>query len=564
MKDLTRTAQRLGRATGLVLALGLALTLPAASQTSPSQYATYLGGSGRDDGAAIAVGLDGTAYVLVAARSTDFLRLTGPVPGPPQESGTFLYVVALDPQGRLVYSSLLQSVPDSYLLVPGGIAVGEDGNAYAAYTLVGDEDWFYAFIVRLSPSGEVVYRRALASNSAVKDVAVDSQGNAYMAGYAQLGPAPRYQFDGRAAFLVKVTPSGGMPIQVFLDGSGDEQATAVGLDAAGNAFVAGFTNSPDLFSRAPWLVKGAYQGGEDAFVLKINPVVGTIDRLVYLGGSGNDQATGLAVWPDGSVALAGVTSSPDFPLFLNRLSPAGELTHSTYLGGVPLEEPRQRIKLDPFGYLYWMGHPGSEPPFGDPGLSCAGTAVAALDPFGFGVVRRTCGFAAGARDFALDASGSVHLTGSTTGDLRPINALQPFFGGWTDAFAVRAVLNQPPDCSDAFASPATLWPPDGRLAPVTIRNVTDPDGDAVTLTVTGVRQDEPPQGSANALGIGTATVQLRADRDGGGDGRVYRITFEASDGNGGVYTGTVTVCVPHDQGQGRTCVDGGGLFGSSP
>ncbi len=52
-------------------------------------------------------------------------------------------------------------------------------------------------------------------------------------------------------------------------------------------------------------------------------------------------------------------------------------------------------------------------------------------------------------------------------------------------------------------------------------------------------------------------VSVRAERSGAGDGRAYRISFTGSDGRGGTCTGSVTVGVPHDQGQGSTPVDSG-------
>jgi len=104
---------------------------------------------------------------------------------------------------------------------------------------------------------------------------------------------------------------------------------------------------------------------------------------------------------------------------------------------------------------------------------------------------------------------------------------------------------------------------------VSVVGVTDPDGDPVTITITGISQDEPLNrgGSGNtcpeATGVGTATASLRAEREGGGDGRVYHLSFAADDGRGGRCTGTVTVCVPHDQGAGRVCVDQGPLVDST-
>jgi hypothetical protein len=139
------------------------------------------------------------------------------------------------------------------------------------------------------------------------------------------------------------------------------------------------------------------------------------------------------------------------------------------------------------------------------------------------------------------------------------------FGG-TLAFGVP---NHPPDCDGAFASPGYLWPPSHTLATVVVRGVTDPDGDAVHVTITGIAQDEPVNDNVDgdacpdASGVGTSTAAVRVERDGGGDGRVYHITFVADDGVGGQCTGQVEVCVPHDRGNGSACIDGGPRFDST-
>jgi len=128
-------------------------------------------------------------------------------------------------------------------------------------------------------------------------------------------------------------------------------------------------------------------------------------------------------------------------------------------------------------------------------------------------------------------------------------------------------LNNPPDCSTATASPNTLWPPNHKFTTITVGGVTDPDGDAVTVTITGVTQDEALTGGGSgnftpdAANLSKNTVQVRAERAGTGDGRVYRIAFSASDGKGGTCTGTVNVTVPHDQ-SGAAAVDSGVSFNS--
>ncbi|HPA28042.1 MAG TPA: CARDB domain-containing protein, partial [Acidobacteriota bacterium] len=114
-------------------------------------------------------------------------------------------------------------------------------------------------------------------------------------------------------------------------------------------------------------------------------------------------------------------------------------------------------------------------------------------------------------------------------------------------------LNHPPDCSGAVASVTKLWPPNHKLAGISIQGVTDPDGDAVTLSVTSITQDEPVNGlgdgdtSPDGFGVGTANPQVRAERSGTGNGRVYRINFKGTDAKGAECTGSVAVGVPHDK-----------------
>jgi PKD domain len=129
-------------------------------------------------------------------------------------------------------------------------------------------------------------------------------------------------------------------------------------------------------------------------------------------------------------------------------------------------------------------------------------------------------------------------------------------------------INDPPSCEDAYADPKRLWPPDHKLVPVKILNVTDPNSiDKVTITVTGVLSDEPVQGlgdgdtSPDAVWQG-AGVLLRAERAGAGNGRVYRVYFTATDNNvlGGSCSGMVTVTVPQSMKGGANAVDDGQAY----
>lgn len=133
------------------------------------------------------------------------------------------------------------------------------------------------------------------------------------------------------------------------------------------------------------------------------------------------------------------------------------------------------------------------------------------------------------------------------------------------------VINQDPNCSDAVPSIAELWAPEHKWVDIEILGVTDPDGDQVSITITGITQDEPVAGEGSGKtcpdgdGVGTSVAHIRAERSGLGNGRVYEISFEADDGRGGVCSGTVNVCAPHDQGQGQgyECIDDGQLYDST-
>jgi hypothetical protein len=91
------------------------------------------------------------------------------------------------------------------------------------------------------------------------------------------------------------------------------------------------------------------------------------------------------------------------------------------------------------------------------------------------------------------------------------------------------------------------------MEPLNIVGLTDVEGDAIAVRVTAVRQDEPVLGKGSGRTAPDATLSplaVRVERQGGEDGRVYHVTFTASDPGGASCTRTVAVCVPHDQGDG--------------
>jgi hypothetical protein len=111
--------------------------------------------------------------------------------------------------------------------------------------------------------------------------------------------------------------------------------------------------------------------------------------------------------------------------------------------------------------------------------------------------------------------------------------------------------NDPPQCRHAYAWPFLLWPPTHKMIPITIHGVHDKNHDRVTIQAVSVTQDEPVSGqgagstSPDAV-ITDRGVLLRAERAGNGNGRVYHVTFTATDDQGASCDGMVWVAVPRD------------------
>jgi hypothetical protein len=119
---------------------------------------------------------------------------------------------------------------------------------------------------------------------------------------------------------------------------------------------------------------------------------------------------------------------------------------------------------------------------------------------------------------------------------------------------IRVVDTQPPRILSATANPAVLWPPNHKMQRVLIsidaRDACDPDA---VCALTGIDSDESDRSWWNwkdqpddARIVGPRTVELRAERSGFGDGRVYTVRFECTDKTAGnVSRGSVQVSVPH-------------------
>jgi hypothetical protein len=127
--------------------------------------------------------------------------------------------------------------------------------------------------------------------------------------------------------------------------------------------------------------------------------------------------------------------------------------------------------------------------------------------------------------------------------------------------------NLPPDCSGVQANPSTFSRATRRLATVALTGASDPNGDAFSFYIDGVSQDEPVSGSGDSTfpdaaltseGADSNQVEVRAERNKRGNGRVYRIAFTVSDDHGASCSGSAAdtnakVSVPLRRG--RTTVD---------
>jgi photosystem II stability/assembly factor-like uncharacterized protein len=162
-------------------------------------------------------------------------------------------------------------------------------------------------------------------------LAFDAQGNMYVAGLtgaanfpATGSPGTSHGRDEWDAFVVKLNAAGDQFLYAtYIGGSGYEEPAGLAVDADGNAYVTGQTDSWDFPTFSA--VQSSRHGMDDAFVTKLD-ASGSIVYSTYLGGSGEDAGSGIAVDALGRAYVAGYTISGDFPT-VNALQPS--------LGGYP-------------------------------------------------------------------------------------------------------------------------------------------------------------------------------------------------------------------------------------
>ncbi|HEY3443751.1 MAG TPA: SBBP repeat-containing protein [Paludibaculum sp.] len=282
------------------------------SPTGELLFSTFLGGSDDDQIRSVALDAAGNIYVAGRTYSRDFPQTHGAVlPG-----ATSAFAAKINPDGSTIqYAKILGGTGSSQV---NSIAVMPDGRTFVGGTTA----------ARDLPTTPGVIQET--SGKRIPDV---------------------FRPDG---FVTSLDADGNLLYSTYLGGSESDTISAIAVDGAGFAHVAGSTQSSDFPVRPDALQTtlhfgyvdryGIFYDRGDAFAAKLDPDGRRLVYSTFLGGSRYDDARSAALDPQGDFYVAGVTASYDFPYtagglancekqgFLVRLTAAGELLYSTHLG----------------------------------------------------------------------------------------------------------------------------------------------------------------------------------------------------------------------------------------
>ena len=373
-------------------------------------FSLYLGGSGIDRGRDIAIGDDGNIYIVGETTSLDFPVLAS-APQSQNNGGTDVFLSVLSPGGNhLHYSSYYGG---SGYDAGQGIALGNNDAVYltgetwsndlpitteafdtrcgSGTTCVTNQNYDAFFAVLDVLNSNIVYSTYLGGGADDKGhaIAVDlATGYGYIAGQTNSSEFPRlnpilpitsFSGDNLDGFLTVIDPAmtgrNSLVYSTLIGGQKEDVVDSITLDAEGNAYLFGYTNSIDF------PVKNAYQaylrGETDSFIAKINPTAATgPDSLIYatyLGGSGAELSYGVAIDEFNRAYIVGTTSSTDFPTvaafqnsnaggidaFIATVGVNGDaLTYASYFGGSG-DETGSGIAVASDGTTYIVGDSAS-------------------------------------------------------------------------------------------------------------------------------------------------------------------------------------------------------------
>ena len=314
-------------------------------------YAGYIGSSGNDRGEGIAVDSSGNAYVTGSTLSSAASFPVTVGPDLTYNGGDIdAFVAKVNPLGTaLDYAGYIGGSGNDGSV---GIAVDSTGNAYvtgwtlsseASFPVTVGPDLTYngaidAFVAKVNPSGTALdYAGYIGGSDGDKGIgiAVDSTGAAYVTGETSSTEAtfpvtvgPDLTFNGFIdVFVAKVNPSGtALDYAGYIGGSGSEGRFGgdIAVDSTASAYVTGFTTSTEATFPVTVGPDLTWNGVSDAFVVKVNPSGTALDYAGYIGGSGSDRGTGIAVDSTGHAYVTGFTNSTEasFPVTVGP-----DLTH---------------------------------------------------------------------------------------------------------------------------------------------------------------------------------------------------------------------------------------------
>jgi hypothetical protein len=463
-------------------------------------YSTYLGGSEADAGFGIAVDTSGDAYVTGSTQSSNFPTANALQSTPGGSSGN-AFVTKINASGSaLVYSSYLggNEEDDGF-----GIAVDTSGNAYvtgqtrstnfptanALQSTLGGS--ISAFVTKIGPSGSALVYSTYLGGSGIDfglGIAVDTSGDAYVTGSTQSSDFPTANAlqstpggSSGNAFVTKINASGSALVySTYLGGNHVDQGFGIAVDASGNAYVTGLTQSSN-FPTANALQSTPGGSSGNAFITKIDPSGSALVYSTYLGGSLLDQGLGIAVDTSGNAYVTGYTQSSNFPTvnalqstlgstysaFVTKINASGSaLVYSTFLGGSTLDSG-SGIAVDTFGNAYVTGYTQSS---NFPTVNALQTTLGgSIDAFvtkinasGSALVYSTYLGGSGndiGSSVAVDTSGNAFVTGRTLSTNFPTAiALQSTLGGSIGAFdafvsKINGTVDNIPPTTVATASP---------------------------------------------------------------------------------------------------------------
>ncbi|MEO7653382.1 MAG: SBBP repeat-containing protein, partial [Bryobacteraceae bacterium] len=340
-------------------------------------------------------------------------------------------------------------------------------------------------VAKLNPSASaLIYSTYLGGvyTDEANAIAVDAQGNAYVAGTTRSpnfpttpGAYQRFYNSGFTTiegdgFIVKLDPTGSTLVySSYFGGNSMDRVFGVAVDGAGSAYLTGDTLSSNFPTSQGALRRRDCSDGvtRDAFIGKLSPSGASIVYSTYLCGSGADSGYGIAVDAQGAAYVVGQTVSTDFPVTAGVLQPAGggstedafvskinpdgsALVFSTYLGG-SLSDIGRGIALDAQLNVYVTGYTlstdfpvrtGSYRTAHSDGGLYDDAFIAKLNPAGSQLVYST--YAGGAKSdraqaIVVDSTGAAYITGSTASPDFPVQAAkcQPGYSGREDVFVMK-------------------------------------------------------------------------------------------------------------------------------